>query len=89
MLQELGEKLRVEVTRFGRTSVNSKGETMPRPVKIIVANSLSARQIRLKAKNLRDTEKFRSVFIAPDRSPAERATQKQLVLDMKKKGEEQ
>ena len=62
---------------------------MPRPIKLTVASAISARQIRLKAKNLRHVDKFRSVYIAPDRSLEERVSQKQLVVDLKKRVSDQ
>ena len=89
VLQELGVKPRVEATRFGSESLNSKGKAMPRPIKLTVASAISARQIRLKAKNLRNVDKFRSVYIAPDRSLEERVSQKQLVVDLKKRVSDQ
>ena len=89
VLQELGEKPRADATRFGRGSENSRGKQMPRPVKVTVASSTTVRQILSKSKNLRNVDKFKSVYISPDRSSEERVTQKKLVSEVKKKMNEQ
>ena len=89
VLQELGEKPRADATRFGRMDKDREGKFMPRPVKVTVANSTSARQILLKSKNLRMVQRFKSVYLSPDRSSEERATQKKLVSELKKLIKEQ
>ena len=43
----------------------------------------------MKAKQLKQIDRLKSVFICPDRSVEERAVQKQLVLDLKKTTAEQ
>ena len=49
---------------------------------------MKSRVILGKAKALKKTTKFRSVFITPDRSPDEREFQRQLVGELKKRTKE-
>ena len=45
-------------------------------------------QILSKGRNLRRSAQYKTVFISPDRSPAERVEQKNLVSELKKKAVE-
>ena len=85
VLLEIGEKPRVEAIRLG-TSSNS-ASTRTRPVKVTVGSSLAVNQILAKAKRLGQSTKFSRVFISPDRSPAQRAEHRALVLALKDKRE--
>ena len=76
-----GIKPRVEVCRIGKTS---RGETS-RPVKAVFQNRSTARVLLTKAKYLKQSEQYKTVYISPDRSPEERETHKQLVLQLKNK----
>ena len=60
-----------------------------RPVKVRLASREEAQNTISSAKTLKNSEKFRKEFIAPDRSPAERAERRKLVqlLREKKKNE--
>ena len=82
ILEELGGiKPHVEVCRIGK--LNS-GEAS-RPVKAVFSNRSTAQVFLTKAKFLRQSERYKTVYISPDRSPEERETHKQLVLQLKNK----
>ena len=83
ILQELGEKPKVEASRLG-TQPNSTAASRPRPVKLTLSSAVAASQILAKARRLRDSAKHRSVFICQDRSPADRAQHRLLVEELKK-----
>ena len=85
IFEALGEKPRVEVCRIGRETT----EQVTRPVKVVFSNSTCSRQILSKSKNLRQVVPFKSVYVCPDRSLEERQIHRQLVLDLKKKKEEE
>ena len=76
-----GIKPRLEVCRTGKKST----EKTMRPVKAVFSNTSTARVILARAKNLKKTDQYSAVYISPDRSPEERATHKQLILQLKKK----
>lgn len=84
---QLGEKPRLEASRLGRKDGSRSGAC--RPVKVTLASSTQVRQILMKAKQLRQVDRLKSVYISPDRSVEERAVQKQLILDLKKRTAEQ
>ena len=48
-----------------------------------------ARQIIGKAKNLREDEKFRGVFVNPDRTPSQREERRILVTELKRRRAEE
>ena len=79
IFSELDEKPRAVSSRVGkpRTSGHS------RPVKVCVSSSAAAQQLLLKSGRLKQVEKFKTVFVCPDRSPEERASRRQLVLDLR------
>ena len=83
VFEELGEKPKVEASRLGMKSCSS------RPVKVTLSSPTIVQQILAKARNLRKSEKHKSIFLSPDRSMEQRALQKQLVLDLKKKKQEE
>ena len=72
---EINEKPRFEAKRFGQ---NKHGENV-RPVRVVLQNSQTSRQILVKAVKLRVSERFKTVFISPDRTPEQRAVQRDLV----------
>ena len=80
VFEQLGVKPRVEASRLGL-----KGRRSPRPIKVTLSSLTVVRQILLKARNLRLSEEFKSVFVVPDRSTEQRAQQKQLVVALKAK----
>ncbi len=85
IFDELGEKPRFEAVRLGQKKT---GKT-PRPVKVSLSSSDAVQQMLRKARNLRKSVKYKNVFMAPDRCVEERALQKTLVLDLKRKRREE
>ena len=81
LFEELGEKPRVDACRIGK----SGNVAVPRPVKVVLSSSTVARQILVKAKGLRRVERFKKVYICPDRSAEERQARKALVVDLKQR----
>ena len=81
ILFELGEKPKIEASRIGLKSSEKKPGS--RPVKITVTNSTIVQQIMSKARNLRNSDSFKDVFIRPDRSVEQRLQQRELVQQMK------
>ena len=82
VFQGMGEKPRAASARVGNRSVGGSG---CRPVKVTLSSSTAVWQILTNSRKLRQLEKFKSVYVSPDRSPAEQAERKQLVLNMKEK----
>ena len=81
VLETIGIKPKVEAQRIGK----KKTVDSTRPVKVITSNSLIVDQILRNARNLRQSEKFKTVFLSPDRSVEQRKLRKDLVQDMKKR----
>ena len=82
MFEKLGGfKPYVEVCRIGKKTAGKSA----RPVKVVFSNTSTAKVILSRAKNLRQFDLYKSVYISPDRSPEERQTHKQLVLLLKSK----
>ena len=86
VFQEIEEKPRIEASRLGKKS-SSNPETV-RPVKVTLSSSLIATQILVKARNLRKADKFKSVFICPDRSLEQRVEHRKLVIELRTKSKE-
>ena len=53
-------------------------------MKVSFSSAITVQQILSKAGKLKKVEKFKRVYICPDRSPEERASRKCLVMDLKK-----
>ena len=81
IFEELHEKPHIETCRIGRLTA----EKSVRPVKVMLSSYVAVRQILSKAKNLRKVDRFKSVYVCPDRTLEERKIQKQLVLELKQK----
>ena len=81
MFQTIGEKPRVEVCRLG----NRKDGKGARPVKVILSCAVTVNQILSKARNLRSSEKHKSVFLSADRTYEQRTQHRLLVTELKKK----
>ncbi len=79
IFEELSEKPSFQATRVGKESDNKI-----RPVKVSLRSSDTVHQILVKAKQLRSTNTYRSVYIAPDRTPEERIKQRKLISEMKR-----
>ena len=85
LFSDLDERPRVSTGRIGVKRNNSAC----RPVKVKFSSSTAARQVLLKARNLRQVQKYKSVYICPDRSHEERAARRTLVLQLKAASENQ
>ncbi len=83
---ELGEKPRSTAVRIGRRPGEATG---CRPVKVALDSSTAVRQLLIKAKQLRQVASLKSVYLCPDRRPEERALQRELINELKKKSSEQ
>ena len=83
VLETIGIKPKVEAQRIGKKK--TAGST--RPVKVIASNSLVVDQILRNARNLRHSEKFKTVFLSQDRSVEQRKIRKDLVQNMKKRAQ--
>ena len=84
VMEELSEKPRLEADRLGK-----KKEGQIRPVKVTFTSAAAVQQILAKSRNLRRTEKFKEVFLSPDRTLEQRAEHRELVAQLKKKAEEE
>ena len=80
VFQELGVKPRIEAVRLGREATEKT-----RAVKVTLSNSTVAHQILMRSAHLKQSENFRTVFIAPDRSLKQRVERRELVERLKKK----
>ena len=57
----------------------------PRPVKVSLPSSTHFVQILREAKKFKDSEQYRNVFIAPDRTVEERRLRRELVESLQRK----
>ena len=81
IFQELGEKPKVvSACRLG-----SAKPGIIRPVKITLRSHSDCTQILWKSRNLRIVDKYKNVFLAPDRNRDERGKHKELVNKLKEK----
>ncbi len=81
---ELGEKPRVmAANRLGGMNSDKRSKDC-RPVKVTLASATSAHQILTSTGRLKKTDRYKSVYVRPDRSQQERAARKLLLLDLKK-----
>ena len=83
VFEQLGEKPRLEARRLGN---NAKAN--PRPVKVTLTSAATVQQILGKSRKLR-TSQYDSVYLTPDRTAEQRAEHRQLVEQLKKKGEDE
>ena len=82
---EIGEKPKVaEARRPGRRFAEDKC----RPVMLKVGSSPTATQIVNKRRKLKDTTNFRTVYIAPDRTAAEKVEKRNLITRRKQEQEQ-
>ena len=79
VLGEVGLKPKLEAQRIGKR----KSDSVIRPVKVCVSSSLIVHQILVNARNLRNSDKFKTVYLSPDRSPEQREARKELVASMR------
>ena len=84
LLAQLGEKPRVtDCRRIGRYQAEAV-----RPVQLTLSSASVAGQIRRKGKLLKDTVDFKTVYLSPDRTLAEREERKKLLANRKKEREQ-
>ena len=76
----LDEKPRIEACRFGPR----KTDESARPIKVTASCAAVVNQILSKVRKLKQTEKYKAVYVCPDRSPEERVRQRELVKTLKK-----
>ena len=81
---DLAEKPKLEACRIGKKKSDSS-KTQSRPVRVSLSNSTIVQQILSKSKSLRNSERFKDVFISPDRTVKERQQQRELVTELKKR----
>ena len=80
VFEEVGLKPKLEAQRIGK----KKSASLVRQVKVSVSSSLIVQQILGKyARNLRNSEKFKTVYLSPDWSPEQREARKELVTTMR------
>ena len=79
VFSQLGVKPISDLSRVGK----SGNKERPRPVKVVLSCASTARSVLYQARKLKNSEKFKSVFIRPDRTLEERATHKQLIEEVK------
>ena len=77
----IDEKPRFEACRLGKQKSSVQG--VARPVKVTLSSTSTAHQILTKAKNLRHSDSYKTVFINPDRSPEQRLKHRELVQQLK------
>ena len=84
IFQKIGQKPTiVEACRIGRKSKDNTVTTLPDKVK--VSSSIVVDQLVANAKNLRITEKFKTVFVSPDRAPENRQIQRDWRIERQKR----
>ena len=82
VFQELGEAPVVsKVERLGRS-----GERV-RPVRVVMRNREAARTVLGKSAQLKDSDSYQTVYIAPDRTVEERAERRVLVTRLRERRE--
>ena len=81
IFEQLGEKPRIESRRLGK----KKSSSDIRPVKVLLSSSNAVQQILANSRKLRRTDKFKDVFLSPDRTPDQRIKHKELVNLLKEK----
>ncbi len=85
VFEAIGERPRIEASRLGKRD----NGTQARPVKVTLSSSVTVHQILRKARNLKNNDNFKAVYIHPDLSPEERAKKRELVVKLKKLVSEQ
>ncbi len=83
LFSELDEKPRISASRLGKTGTRSSTPTRPRPVKVSLSSTTAVRQILSKTGKLKSVNRFRAVYVCPDRSIEERTARKGLIMELK------
>ena len=81
MFEAIGEKPRVEACRVGK----HRSEKGARPVKATFSSSTVVENILAKVKRLKNTDRYKTVFVCPDRTLEMRIKQRELVKELKRK----
>ena len=79
VFEHLEQKPKFEASRLGK----KRSDSATRPVKVSLSSSFIVQQILSKSKNLRVNDKFRTVFLSPDRTLEQRTQHKELVDQLK------
>ena len=79
LFEEIEEKPSFEAARVGLVSADKC-----RPVRVSFRNYDTVHRFLLKAKNLKSTTAYKKVYIAPDRTPMERAKHRETVIEMRR-----
>ena len=80
VFEAIGDKPRVDVCRLGVKKSNKTA----RPIKVTTSSTAVVNQVLSNARKLKLIQKYKSVFIRPDRSPEQRTQQRELINDLKK-----
>ena len=78
IFEEIGLKPTLQASRVGKTAK----ENAKRPVKVSLSSASTVYQILSHARKLRHSAKFSKVFVRPDRSEEERASDRLLVQEL-------
>ena len=84
-LEIVGCKPRHESVRIGFKKQTEPDSNKHRPVKVSVASSAHVMAILRSAKRLKSVERFKNVFISPDRTTEERKSRREAVALLRKK----
>ena len=82
VFENLGQKPKFEANRLGKRRADL---TVVRPVKISLPSYGIVENILSWSNHLRPIEKFRSLYLSPDRTPEQRSQHKELVFQLKEK----
>ena len=88
VLENVGCKPRHESVRIGFKKQTEADSNKHRPVKVSLASSAHAIAILRSAKRLKSVERFKNVFISPDRTTEERKSRREAVALLRVKTQE-
>jgi DNA-binding protein YbaB len=78
----------VSINTFFRLGKRQEGaDSLPRPVKMVVASEEQKTQLLARTKNLKSVKRFEKVFMHPDLTPKQRQKRKELVAELKERKE--
>ena len=84
VLESVGQKPRHESVRIGKKQAETE-PSKPRPVKVSLASHAHVTEILRSARLLKNVERFKNVFISPDRTSEERKCRREAVTLLRKK----
>ena len=89
VMEFIGMKPKIQAVRIGvQKKVVAGNRPKPHPVKVSLPSSTHV-QILREAKTLKDSEQYKNVFIAPDRTVEEHRLRRELVESLKKKRQDE